>query len=189
MRHSKSKHRLNRFSSWRKATLESLVRSVIISQSIKTTKAKAKAAKPLLEKLISFAKDDTLAARRSAFRILKDHRLVKYLFTDIGKRFSSRQGGYSRIINFGNRRGDNAELVIFSLTEIKKTEKKKTKKEKSAPKPEIEQPKEPDKGLKAAAQIKENAENKKTSLKTADKKPLKKFLGGVRDIFKKDRNP
>lgn len=186
MRHAKSKLQFNRFTSWRKATLNSLVRSLLIYQSIKTTRTKALAVKPLAESLIHSAKSGTLAAKRRAFSILGDHKLVSLLFSDIAARFSAKSGGYTRIIHFGSRRGDGADLAILELTEIKKKEAKKPKKEKAAKETEagqkkIEQgePKHP-----------EAAEQKKTAVAAPpkEKKPTKKFLGGLRGIFKKERD-
>jgi len=156
MRHRLKRLQLNRNTSWRKATLKSLARNLLIQQSIKTTKTKAKAVKPLADKLISLAKLNTLSARRRAFSILGEHRLVSLLFNDIGPRFKDRIGGYSRIISLGARRGDSAELVILELTEIKKKELKKPK---------------TDVAVKQKPPI--------------TKKPPKKFLGGLRNIFKK----
>ncbi|MDD2752756.1 MAG: 50S ribosomal protein L17, partial [Candidatus Omnitrophica bacterium] len=129
MRHAKSGLQFNRFTSWRDATLKSLARSALIYQSIKTTKVRAKAVKPMLEKLIRLAKENTLTAKRRAFQILNDHQLVALLFKEIGPRFANRASGYTRILDLGKRRGDNAEIVILELTEIKKKEPKKTKKE------------------------------------------------------------
>jgi len=191
MRHRKSRLQLNRFTSWRKATLNSLARSLIIHQSIKTTKAKAQAAKPLIEKLISLAKANTLAARRRAYRILGEHRLVSLLFTNIGPRFSRRVGGYTRILNLSTRRGDNAQMVILELTEILKLQRKKPKKEK-----EVKEIKEV-KTEEAPAFAKEKpVEEKKTKTQVEvqekppiTKRPPKKFLGGLRNIFKKERGP
>lgn len=186
MRHAKAKNRLNRFTSWRKATLKSLARSILIYQSVKTTKAKAKAAQPLIEKLITLAKKDSLFAKRQAYAILCDHSLVSLLFNDIGKRFSNRVGGYTRILGLGSRRGDNADMVIFELTEIKKKEKRKPTKKEEAVKEEA-------KAGKPSASVEEKpAEEKKLKADVAvkehpveTKRPNKKFLGGIRNIFKK----
>lgn len=191
MRHAKAKNQLNRFTSWHKATLKSLARSMIIYQSIKTTKAKAKAAQPLIESLITMAKDGSLAAKRRAYQILCDHSLVSALFNDIGKRFEKRAGGYTRIIGLGTRRGDSADMVIFELTEIKKKEKRKhTKKEEA--KKETSSTKAHE---HAEQQESPSSEEKKakTDIATKEKppetrKPTKKFLGGIRNIFKKERD-
>lgn len=186
MRHAKLRHQLNRSTSWRRATILSLAKNLIIQQSIKTTKAKALAARPLIEKLISLAKKNTLAAKRHAFKILGDHKLVSLLFSDIGPRFTKRTGGYIRILNLGQRRGDNAKMVILELTEIKKKEPKKPKKIKTLHTEEITKPQAPQAGHE------EKPEEKKPKTEVAlkerppiSKKPAKKFFGGLRQIFKK----
>lgn len=186
MRHRKVKLQLNRFTSWRKATLISLARNLLIYQSIKTTKTKALAVKPVIEKLISLAKQNSLTAKRHAYKTLGSHRLVSLLFNDIAPRFNTRIGGYIRILNLGTRRGDNAEQVIIELTEIKKRQRRLPKKEKEVKTEE-----------KKKTQIfrEEAIEEKKpkTGIEVKEKppitkKPLKKFLEGVRNIFKKGRD-
>ena len=189
MRHGKSKGQLNRFTSWHKATLKSLSRSLLMQQSIRTTLHRAKAAKPLVDRLIHDAKSDTLAAKRKAFAVLGDHALVSLLFKDIAVRFKKVTGGYTRIISLGRRRGDNAEMVIFELTEIKKKEIKKTKKDKSVHPHEA--PKEEESRESTATEKK--PESQATVTKEKDrpqfvKKPNKKFLGGIKNIFKKERD-
>ena len=186
MRHRKSRLQLNRFTSWRKATLKSLMRSLLIHQSIKTSLTKAKATKPLVEKLISLAKRNTLAAKRRAFRILRDHKLVRLLFNEIGPRFSKIQSGYTRIINLGTRRGDNAQMVILEITEKKVKEKKKPKKEKEA-KPEEETKAGPVK-VRPVEGGKPETEAAVKEKPPITKKPTKKFFRGLRGIFKKERD-
>lgn len=172
MRHKQKRLQLNRFTSWRKSTLISLTKNLLIQQSIKTTLHKAKAAKPLIEKVISLAKLNTLTAKREVFRILQDHKLVGLAFNEIGPRFAKIQGGYTRIINLNKRRGDDAQIVLLELTEIKKKEVKKPKKEKEI---KTEEEKKPE----VATAVKEKP--------PITKKPTKKFLGGLRNIFKKER--
>ena len=176
MRHRKRKLSLNRFGSWRNATLKDLSKSVLVHQSIRTTKTKAKAAKVLTEKLISLGKRDNLVARRKAFSILQNHELVQLLFNEIAPRFNNRKGGFCRILPFGFRRGDGAKLAILELTEKVKVEKKTFKKEKTQPIPKEEIPKTP---------VKPSEPTKKPPL---IKKPTRKFLGGIRKIFKKERD-
>ena len=185
MRHRLARLQLNRFTSWRKATLKSLCQSLITYQSIKTSLHKAKAVKPLVEKLISLAKQNTLTAKRRSFKILGDHKLVSLLFNEIGPRFKNIQSGYTRIINLERRRGDNAQIVVFQLTEIKK-------KEASKPKPQKEIKTEGEKKTELAKE--KPSEEKKTGTTTKVqekppivKKPTKTFLGGLRNIFKKER--
>ncbi len=186
MRHRVKRHQLNRFTSWRRSTLNSIARNLLIHQRIRTTLNKAKAARPVIEKLISLAKSNTLAAKRDAFKILKDHKLVSYLFGEIGPRFSKRQSGFIRILNLGERRGDNAAQVILELTEIKEVKKRLPKKAKV----EIQEEEKP---VKPAEEKK--AEEKKPAAGVAVKekppitmKPTKKFLGGLSNIFKKERD-
>ncbi|MBM3244435.1 MAG: 50S ribosomal protein L17 [Candidatus Omnitrophica bacterium] len=178
MRHSKIRHQLNRSTSWRRATVNSLARNLLICQSIRTTKARAMAARGMVEGLISLGKVNSLAAKRKAFSVLGDHKLVSLLFADIAPRFEKKNGGYTRILTLGKRRGDNAELVIFELTEIKKKEvHKKVKKEKEA---------QPEDQAKKSEPAKE--ETHKETRPPIEKKPPKKFLGGIKNIFKKERD-
>jgi len=185
MRHAKKRLPLNRFTSWYKATIKSLVRSILINQSIRTTRAKAFAVKPVIEKLITLAKKNTLFAKRQAYKILGDHKLVSKLFSDIGTRFKNRTGGYVRIIHLGQRRGDSADIVILELTEIIKKEvikkpKKIEGKTREAAKEIIEVPSEEVKPkTETAVKVEKHPETKK---------PQKKFLGGIRNIFKKERD-
>lgn len=184
MRHKKAKYMLNnRFTSWRKATLNGLVRNLLIHQSIRTTKSKARALKPLAEKVISLGKANTLSAKRAAYKILGDHRLVSVLFSDIAPRFENRAGGFIRIYNLSRRRGDNAEMAIIELTEIKKKERKIVKKEKAA---------RPQSDAVTPASQEEAKPKTDTAVKgqrpPITQKPPKKFLGGIKNIFKKERD-
>lgn len=197
MRHRKSKLQFNRFTSWRKATLRSLAQRILIDQSIRTTMTKAKAVRPLVERLITLAKQDTLAARRRAYAVLADHKLVSTLFKEIGPRFAARTGGYVRILNLAQRRGDGAPVVLFELTEIKKTEKKlhRKKEEAAEAKPGAEELKPRAQGAvplppeaKPAEEKKEKAAPKPQEKPPAVKKPVKKFFGGLRNVFKKERD-
>ncbi len=117
MRHGKSGNRLSRNKSLRKATIRDLARATLVQERICTTRAKAKEARKMIEKLITLGKKDTLIARRRAFAILCDHGLVSQLFKDTAPRFKSRAGGYTRIIPYTKRAGDNAELAFLELTE------------------------------------------------------------------------
>ncbi len=183
MRHGKKRLQLNRYTSWHKATLKSLARNILIYQSIKTTRAKAFVVKPLVEKLIQLSKDNTLAAKRQAFKILCDHKLVSLLFNEIGLRFKHRTGGYTRILNLGKRRGDDADMVLFELTEIIKKEIKKVKKTEAAKPEQAEETSVTEVTPKAEEAVKKEKEKRPVS-----KKPSKKFLGGIRNIFKKERD-
>ncbi len=116
MRHLKSGKKLGRNSSHRKALFNNLASALVRYELIQTTDVKAKELRKLSDRLITLGKRGTLDARRKAFSILKDRELVSKLFDDLAKReeISSRQGGYTRIIKLGNRRGDNAPLSRVS---------------------------------------------------------------------------
>ena len=127
MRHLIRGKKLGRNSSQRKALLRNLVTSFIEKERIRTTLSKAKATRPVAEKMITLAKSNTLHARRQALQVIYKRDVVKKLFDDIGPRFQERPGGYTRIIKLGPRMGDGAEMAILELvgTEFKKKEKKK----------------------------------------------------------------
>lgn len=192
MRHGKKRFQLNRFTSWRSATITSLAKNLLIHQSIKTTRQRAYAVRPLIDKLVTLGKSDSLAARRQAYRILSDHKLVNLLFSDIAPRFTNRIGGYSRVLLLGARRGDNAQGAVLELTEIKKEEPRKAVKKEKEAKPETETQKE----IKPEIAKEKPVEEKKPKITEAavkekppiSKKPVKKFLGGLRGIFKKERD-
>ncbi|MDP8298450.1 MAG: 50S ribosomal protein L17 [Candidatus Tantalella remota] len=118
MRHQKKKGRLNRRSSWRKATLQCLTKDLITYQRIETTMAKAKALRSFAEPIITLAKNnpESVSARRRAFAKLCDKTVVKSLFDDLAPLFKEVPGGYTRIMPLGNRKGDGAQMVIIELT-------------------------------------------------------------------------
>ncbi|NIO49149.1 MAG: 50S ribosomal protein L17 [Candidatus Aminicenantes bacterium] len=129
MRHLVKKKKLRRDTSHRRALLRNLVTSFLEKERIRTTLVKAKAAKPLAEKMITLAKKDTLHAKRQTLRFIYKKPVVKKLFEELGPRFSERPGGYTRIVKIGPRAGDGAEMAILELigSEFKKKEKKKGK--------------------------------------------------------------
>ena len=129
MRHKVKGKKLRRSTAHRRALLRNLVTSLLEKERIKTTLAKAKAARPLAEKIITKAKEDTLHNRRLALRFIFKKETVKKLFEEIGPRFKERPGGYTRIVKLGPRSGDGAEMAMFELvgSEFKKKEKKKEK--------------------------------------------------------------
>lgn len=185
MRHAKKRLQLGRFTSWHDATIRSLARNMVIHQSIKTTLTRAKASKQLIEKLITLGKKNTLFARRQAQSVLGEHRLVNLLFTEIAPRFAKRNSGFTRIIGLGKRRGDDAEMVIFEFTELKIKEAKKLKpakeaKPSAAPQEDVEVSEN-----KPAAEPKKEPKIAIKDKPIDEKKPQKKFMGGLRTIFKK----
>ncbi len=115
MRHRKAGFKLKRNVSARRALLRGLVTSVIEEERITTTVPKAKAAKPLVEKLITLAKEDNLHTRRQAGAFLLRQGAVEKLFDKLGPRFNQRNGGYTRIVRIGWRKGDGAETAKLEL--------------------------------------------------------------------------
>jgi large subunit ribosomal protein L17 len=115
MRHKRSGYKLKRDAGSRKALLKGLVTSVIEHERIVTTVPKAKAVKPLVERMITLAKRDTLHARRQAAAMLETPAAVKKLFDKLGTRFGQRNGGYTRVVRLGWRKGDGAEQAMLEL--------------------------------------------------------------------------
>ncbi|HKF51060.1 MAG TPA: 50S ribosomal protein L17 [Candidatus Acidoferrales bacterium] len=126
MRHLVAGSKLGKQPAHRRAVLRNLVTNVIERERITTTIARARAARPLVERMITLGKRDTLHARRQAAAFLQTKDATKKLFGEIAPRFSDRPGGYTRIVRVGWRIGDGAELAILELigSELKKKEKK-----------------------------------------------------------------
>ena len=114
-RHKVAGYKLKRPVDSRNALLRNLVTSVILQERIVTTAPKAKAAKPLVERMITLAKADTLHSRRQAAAVLNTPASVKKLFDSLGTRFGQRNGGYTRITRLGPRKGDGAEQAMLEL--------------------------------------------------------------------------
>src|SRR5690348_9410463 len=134
MRHLRAGSKLKRDVGARKALLKNLVTSVILEERVVTTVPKAKAVKPLIDKMITLGKRDTLHSRRQAASFLETPASVKRLFDTIAPKFGQRSGGYTRITRLGFRKGDGAELCKLELvgTELVKraAERAKRKEEK-----------------------------------------------------------
>jgi len=194
MRHGIAGNKLGRKSAHRKATVRDIAKAVLLQQRISTTKAKAKEARKLVEKLITMGKNNTLAEKRRAFAVLCNHKLVSDLFMKIAPRFNQRKGGYTRIIPCGNRRGDNAEMVFFELTEkeevivskpkAKKADVKKVAGETASAKDEnkIEKKEVAPKDEKVT---KPKLVKDETVKKKAPDKSKKNIVGGIKNIFRR----
>jgi large subunit ribosomal protein L17 len=115
MRHKVAGYKLKRNIASRKALFKGMVTSVIEHERIVTTVPKAKAVRPLVEKMITLAKRDSLHTRRQAAAFLETPAAVKKLFDKLGTRFGQRNGGYTRIVRLGNRKGDGAEQAMLEL--------------------------------------------------------------------------
>jgi large subunit ribosomal protein L17 len=117
VRHAKAGRKLGRDSAHRKALYSNLAGALIEHGRIRTTEAKAKAVKPIAERLITLGRRGDLAARRQATSYLRSRDVVHKLFADVAPRFADRPGGYSRIVKLGPRQGDAAEMVYLELVD------------------------------------------------------------------------
>jgi large subunit ribosomal protein L17 len=113
MRHQKKTVKLGRTAEHRKALLANQVCSLIEHQRIKTTLAKAKAVRPLAEKMVTLGKKRSLHARRTALAVLRQKGAVKKLFEEIAPRTTERNGGYTRIVRLGQRKSDSAAMAFL----------------------------------------------------------------------------
>ncbi len=109
--------KLGRTSSHRKAMFRNQVASMIQSERIITTLIKAKELRPIVEKFVTLGRTDSVHARRQAAESISDNSLVQKLFNDISPRMADREGGYTRIIKLGPRRGDGAEMAILEFVD------------------------------------------------------------------------
>jgi large subunit ribosomal protein L17 len=147
MRHRKSGRKLKRTASHRKATLNALSTALLQHKKIRTTVAKAKETRMMVEKLITRAKNAVASegdkknvhARRMVARYIKDREVVKELFNEIATKVAQRAGGYTRIVKLGQRLGDAAEVAVLELVDYNTGQetakpKEKPKKAKTAPK-------------------------------------------------------
>ena len=117
MRHQKSGRHLNRTSAHRKAMLSNMSASLIEHETIKTTVVKAKELRRFVEPLITLSKVDSVANRRRAFAKLRSKSAVGKLFSDLGPRYQTRPGGYTRILKAGFRQGDSAMVAYMQLVD------------------------------------------------------------------------
>jgi large subunit ribosomal protein L17 len=117
MRHQLSGRQLSRNSSHRKALMRNMAAALLRAETIRTTLPKAKELRRVVEPLITLGKSDSLAGRRRAWSQLRDDGLVVKLFEDIGPRFRTRAGGYTRILKMEPRMGDSAPMALMQLVE------------------------------------------------------------------------
>jgi large subunit ribosomal protein L17 len=170
MRHQKKTVRLGRKADHRKALLANQVCSLIEHRRIKTTLAKAKAVRPIAEKMVTLGKNGSIHARRMAFATLRQKDAVKKLFDEIAPASTERNGGYTRIIRLGPRHSDSASMALIewvdvtAIVEETPTEDKKAKKKEPKAEPKQKETK--------SEEAKPPAEEKET--KPAEEEPKKK---------------
>lgn len=167
MRHLQKNRKLNRTASHREAMFSNMITTLFEQERIVTTVAKAKEARGIAERLVTYAKKGDLHRRRLAARIVKKEDILKKLFEDIAERFKDRNGGYTRILKKGIRAGDNAPLCYFELTSIK--EKTEEEKETEIKKSTKVKPKAPKKKTAEKEEVKETVtEETKNEEETKD---------------------
>jgi large subunit ribosomal protein L17 len=140
MRHQKKRIKLGRTAEHRKALLANQVCSLIQHERIKTTLAKAKAVRPLAERMVTLGKNGSIHARRTAIAVLRQKKAVRKLFDNIAPRSTSRNGGYTRIIRLGQRKSDSASIAFIEWVDaapvVEEKEAKPAKEKASKPKKE-----------------------------------------------------
>ena len=168
MRHQKKTIKLGRTAEHRRALLANQVCALIQHQRIKTTLAKAKAVRPLAERMVTLGKNGSIHARRRALAVLRQKDVVKKLFDDIAQRSAERNGGYTRIVKLGARKSDSARMAFIEwvdtehVAEEKPTKEKKAKRKEPEAKPqqitpEAEQPTREEPKAEAPAPIQEES--------------------------------
>jgi len=184
MRHLNRVVKLNKPKSHRKAIFQNLANALLKHERITTTVTKAMELRRVADRLVTLAKRKDLHSQRLAFDFLRDKETVKKLFTDIGDRYTAINGGYTRVLKIGNRKGDNAPMAMIELTQRKEQEKKKketgkeTKKEaeaKKEPKAKEETKEKKETKAKKEPKVKKEAKSENTEVKEPkEKKPRKK---------------
>ncbi|HUV37058.1 MAG TPA: 50S ribosomal protein L17 [Patescibacteria group bacterium] len=127
MRHNKDWRKLNRTASHRRAMLRNMVTSLFAAERIRTTTPKAKEARRVAERMITFARRGDLSARRHVAKVVNDPAVLQKLFAEIGPRYVGRPGGYTRILKIGVRHGDAAQTAILELVGADEEGRKKKK--------------------------------------------------------------
>jgi len=117
MRHRKKVAKLSRVAPHRNALLRNLVTDLLRHERLTTTLTKAKALRPVAERMVTLGKRDTLHARRRAARLIRDEDVVRKVFNELAPRYAERPGGYTRIMRLEPRAGDRAEMAIIEMVE------------------------------------------------------------------------
>jgi len=171
MRHRKTGYTLSRTASHRRALYANLAQALFEHKRVRTTLTKARATRPFAERLVTYAKKGTLAARRLVLRYLRKKPVVKSLFEEIAPTFADRPGGYTRITKLGQRVGDAAPMAMLELVGFEGTAPKKKEEKAKASKGEAKpgRPASPAKAKKSEA--KKASPKKKTA---KDEKPTRR---------------
>jgi large subunit ribosomal protein L17 len=171
MRHLNRVAKFNKTKSHRKAIFQNLANALFQHERITTTVPKAMELRRVADRLITLAKRKDLHAQRLAFEALRDKEIVKKLFTDIGDRYTAINGGYTRVLKIGNRKGDNAPMAMIELTQRKEQEKKNKEKGKETKETKTKEETKVKKEPKAKKETKEAKEVKPKKETKAKKEP------------------
>ncbi len=166
MRHNKKGNHLSRTTSHKRALMRNMAAQIIEHKEIKTTIAKAKELRGYVERLVTYGKKGTLHHRRLAFKLLQNKEAVKGLFDVVAPTFDGREGGYTRIIKLGNRRGDGAPMSILQLIGFEKSASKAKAKPSKKDKKKVDKEEE----VKTAEVIEEKTVESKEAEIPAEKK-------------------
>jgi large subunit ribosomal protein L17 len=175
MRHQKKTVRLGRKAEHRKALLANQVCSLIEHRRIKTTLAKAKAVRPIAEKMVTLGKNGSLHARRTAFATLRQKDAVKKLFDEIAPASTERNGGYTRIIRLGQRHSDSALMALIEWVDVTVVVEEQPAEEKKAKKKEPKA--EPKQKETKAEESKPKSEEKETTPAGEEPKKKRRWFG------------
>lgn len=186
MRHNRDRRSLNRTASHRKAMLSNMVTSLFRRERIKTTSAKAKEAKRVAERMITFAKRGDLSARRHVAKTVRDPEVLRKLFDEIGPRFAEREGGYTRVLKLGRRGGDNTDMSLLEL--LSEGEKKRGKKSKPRKKyNKVDIPEDPVEAKRK--KDKKKAEGEKKAKEAAEKEKAEEAVEEVVEEAAQEEKP
>ena len=178
MRHQKKTIKLGRTADHRRALLANQVCALIQHQRIKTTLAKAKAVRPLAERMVTLGKNGSIHARRRALAVLRQKNIVKKLFDDIAQRSAERNGGYTRIVKLGARKSDSARMAFIEWVDAEHIAEEKPKKEKAKRKEPEAKPQQAEPEQAAQEETKAEApaprHEEPTAPPTAEPKPKKR---------------
>jgi large subunit ribosomal protein L17 len=180
MRHQKKTIKLGRTAEHRRALLANQVCALIQHQRIKTTLAKAKAVRPLAERMVTLGKNGSVHARRTAFAVLRQKSAVQKLFEDISQRSAERNGGYTRIVKLGARKSDSARMAFIEwvdaeqVVEEKARKEKKTKSKETEAKPQQKSPEAEQQTEREEAQVEAPAAKEESAPLTEEPKPKKR---------------
>ncbi len=190
MRHQRLRRKLGVTTDHRKALLRNLVKSLVIHKQIQTTFGKAKEASAMADRMVQLAKDGSLHARRTLISRLGCSKTAHALITTVAPQFKTRQGGYTRVLRLGTRKGDQADMALLEFTAVFAVPEK-TKKAKKTKVAEVKEVAPETKKSKAKEKDTETRKEEKKTPSTTPEKGEKKesekkggFLGGLRRFFK-----